>query len=164
MSTRSGRRMPPPERIYIRIVLQEGRISSKTINRPAAACLSRLGVLFTPVEYYERMQIDAYYILSISMTGTVQYGLRRCISSPPPGRLSKLRQPTKRVPRPNDASSESARRDFSNAGLFLAPALFRLLLCQVWRYRPWKIGPGLCDKTRSHTVLLQASTVRLKYF
>ena len=118
MSTRSGRRMPPPERIYIRIVLQEGRISSKTINRPAAACLSRLGVLFTPVEYYERMQIDAYYILSISMTGTVQYGLRRCISSPPLGGFPSSGN------QPRGCQDRTMRLRKALAEIFPTPAFF----------------------------------------
>ena len=68
---------------------------------------------------------------------TEGYRIRLCISHPW-GVFSKLdRSTTKRVPIPNDTFSESSRRDGSNAERFLAPPPL-----QLWRYRPWKIGPG----------------------
>ena len=71
--------------------------------------------------------------------GTVDDGIYHT----PLGRFSKLDcSTTKRVPIPNDKSSESSRRDVSNAG-FLAPTVF-----QLWRYRPWKIVPGGSDVHR----------------
>ena len=46
---------------------------------------------------------------------------------------------TKRVPIPNDASSESSRRDLSNTDLCGADTIIISLL---WRDRAWKIGQG----------------------
>ena len=45
---------------------------------------------------------------------------------------------------PNDTSSESPRRDFSNADLFGTGTS----LSQRWRYRALKIGPWGCDTTK----------------
>ena len=74
-----------------------------------------------------------------------------CISYPHPlGGFRKLDcSTTKRVPVPipNDTSSESSRRDVSNAVLFSAPTLL-----QLSRYRPWNIGAGGCDSV-TYTVL-----------
>ena len=67
--------------------------------------------------------------------------------APTLGRFSKLdcsttkRAPVPIVPTRNHTSSESSRRDVSNAVLLLAPTLF-----QLWRYRPWSIGAGGCDR------------------
>ena len=75
------------------------------------------------------------------------YCVRRCISRPPRAFLEErlLDNQVLRVPIPNDTSLESSRRDVSTS-TFLAPTL-----CQPWRYRVQKIGPGGCH-TPSYTV------------
>ena len=48
---------------------------------------------------------------------------------------------------PRGCRRRSSQRDVSNAGLFLATVLFQLTVrFQLWRYQPWKIGPGVCDE------------------
>ena len=63
------------------------------------------------------------------------------------GRLSKLDCSTTKMVRlaiPNDASSETSRRDHSNADLFLATTYSKL-----WRHRPWKSAQVcVCDTRR----------------
>ena len=54
---------------------------------------------------------------------------------------------TKRVPvpTPNGTSSESSRLEIFPTLTSFAPTLLTLFQLLLWRYRPWKIGPGGCD-------------------
>ena len=71
------------------------------------------------------------------------------ITPPWSGFPSSIARQPKRVPQPNDTSSESSRRDVSNAD-FLAPTLL-----QLWRCRARKIGPGECNSL--YTVIVYGS-------
>ena len=58
---------------------------------------------------------------------------------------SSIARQTKRVPTPNDTSSESSRRDVSN----IDPLWHRHYSnCGDARYRAWKVGSGVCDTRR----------------
>ena len=68
-------------------------------------------------------------------------------------RFSKLDCSTaKRVPIPNDSSSESSRRDVSSADLLSTDTAVNIPTVEVSRYRPWNIDPGVRGVVRCGAV------------
>ena len=85
------------------------------------------------------------------------YRTGRCIS-PSPG----AGFPSSIARQPRGCQFRTVRLRKALGEVFLSPTFLASTLSQLWRYRAWKIGPGVCDVHRRvlyiHTALVERST------